>query len=97
MRYYDYTPSALQSGYCGIDEPMGDEECLVEDIDLIVVPARAFTTAGVRMGRGGGFYDRYMSLEGFRAYKVGVAFECQIFEELPSDRHDIMVDEVIYA
>ena len=97
MRYYDYTPSALQSGYCGIDEPMGDEEVTAAAIDMIIVPARAFTTTGVRMGRGGGFYDKYMSLEGFRACKVGVAFECQIFEELPADSHDIMVDEVIYA
>lgn len=97
MRFYDYAPEALQSGYCGIDEPMGDEECLVEDIDLIVVPARAFTPSGIRLGRGGGFYDKYMSLGGFRAHKTGVAFECQLFEHLPSDPHDILVDEVLFA
>lgn len=97
MRFYDYAPEALQSGYQGIDEPMGDVECPVEDIDLIVVPARAFTRVGVRLGRGGGFYDKYMSLSGFRAHKTGVAFECQIFEHLPFDSHDIRVDEVVFA
>ncbi|MBR3591219.1 MAG: 5-formyltetrahydrofolate cyclo-ligase, partial [Alistipes sp.] len=62
----------------------------------IIVPARAFTLAGARLGRGGGFYDKYMSLEGFRAYKVGVAFRCQIFDELPTDDHDILVDRVVF-
>lgn len=97
MRFYDYAPEALQSGYQGIDEPMGDVECPAEDIDLIIVPARAFTQSGVRLGRGGGFYDKYMSLQGFRAHKTGVAFECQIFDGLPFDSHDIKVDEVVSA
>ena len=97
MRFYDYEPKALQSGYQGIEEPMGDVECPAEDINLIIVPARAFTPSGIRLGRGGGFYDKYMSLEGFRAHKTGVAYCCQIFEELPSDPHDIKVDEVVFA
>lgn len=97
MRFYDYEPKALQTGYFGIDEPMGDEECPAAAIDLIIVPARAFTKSGVRLGRGGGFYDKYMSLPDFRAHKTGVAFSCQIFEELPFDNHDIRVDEVVFA
>lgn len=97
MRFYDYEPKALQSGYFGIDEPQGDVECRAEDIDLIIVPARAFTKSGVRLGRGGGFYDKYMSLPDFRAHKTGVAFACQIFDALPSDNHDIRVDDVVFA
>ena len=97
MRFYDYEPKALQSGYCGIDEPMGNEECPAADIDLIIVPARAFTPSGIRLGRGGGFYDKYMSLPDFRAHKTGVAFACQIFDALPSDNHDIRVDDVVFA
>lgn len=97
MRFYDYDPERMQSGAFGIAEPMGDEEYPADDIDLIIVPARAFTLEGVRLGRGGGFYDKYMSLPGFRAYKIGVAFGCQIFEELICDDHDILVDEVIVS
>lgn len=97
MRFYDYAPENMQTGAFGIAEPIGDKEYPAADIDLIVVPARAFTRSGVRLGRGGGFYDKYMSLPGFRAYKIGVAFGCQIFDELICDSHDIMVDDVIFS
>ena len=94
MRYYDYHPDRMTEGAYGIIEPMGDEEVLPSAIDLMVVPARAFTPKGDRLGRGGGFYDKYMSFEDFRAVKYGVAFSCQIFDTLPVDPHDIPVDEV---
>lgn len=97
MHFYDYSPSAMQSGAFGISEPTSDRPCSAADIDLIIVPARAFTISGVRLGRGGGFYDKYMSLQNFGAYKVGVAFLCQQFDELPFDTHDIKVDEVVFG
>lgn len=95
MRFYDYSPERMRTGAFGIEEPEGDVECRADEIDLIIVPARAFTTSGERLGRGGGFYDKYMSLEGFRAHKTGIAFSCQIFDSLPTDPHDIKVDEVV--
>ena len=94
MRYYEYHPDKMAVGAFGIIEPVGEVEVAADAIDLMVVPARAFTLNGDRMGRGGGFYDKYMSLEGFRAVKYGIAFTCQIFETLPIDPHDIPVDEV---
>lgn len=96
MRFYDYSPERMQTGAFGIEEPMGDEEFAAGDIDLIIVPARAFTLRGERLGRGGGFYDKYMSLPTFRATKIGIAFSCQIFDYLPCDKHDILVDSVVY-
>ena len=84
--------AAAQVGMKAVD---GDVECRAEEIDLIIVPARAFTASGERLGRGGGFYDKYMSLNGFRAHKTGIAFRCQIFDSLPTDPHDIKVDEVV--
>ncbi len=95
MRFYDYSPECMQIGAFGIEEPMGNVERSAKDIDLMIVPARAFTRRGERLGRGGGFYDKYMSLAGFRASKIGIAFECQIFDSLPCDPHDILVDEVV--
>ena len=94
MRYYDYHPDHMAVGAFGIIEPTGDQEVEADAIDLMIVPARAFTLKGDRLGRGGGFYDKYMSLEGFRAVKYGVAFSCQIFDSLPTDPHDIQVDGV---
>ena len=92
MRYYDYHPDKMAVGAFGIIEPVGEVEVTADAIDLMIVPARAFTTKGDRLGRGGGFYDKYMSLEGFRAVKYGVAFACQVFDSLPTDPHDIPVD-----
>ncbi|MBO7190059.1 MAG: 5-formyltetrahydrofolate cyclo-ligase [Alistipes sp.] len=95
MRFYDYSPDKMQIGAFGIEEPIGNDEISADEIDLIIVPARAFTRSGERLGRGGGFYDKYMSLNGFRAYKIGIAFSIQIFDTLPCDPHDIRVDEVV--
>lgn len=97
MRFYDYSPDRMTIGAFGIEEPTGDNEILASQIDLIIVPARAFTQSGIRLGRGGGFYDKYMGLPDFRAYKIGIAYECQIMESLPYADHDIMVDEVVFA
>lgn len=97
MRFYDYSPEAMTIGAFGIEEPVGGCEVEASAIDLIIVPARAFTGEGVRLGRGGGFYDKYMSLATFRAFKIGIAFECQMFDSLPCDQHDILVDRVVWA
>ena len=94
MRYYDYHPDNMAVGAFNIIEPTGDKEVEAEAIDLMIVPARAFTPKGDRLGRGGGFYDKYMSLSDFRAVKYGVAFACQVFDSLPVDPHDIPVDGV---
>ena len=95
MRFYDYSADRMVTGAFGIEEPVGEEEVMAEEIDLIIVPARAFTLSGIRLGRGGGFYDKYMSQPSFRAYKIGIAYKEQIFETLPYDTHEIMVDEVV--
>lgn len=97
MRYYDYHPDRMTVGAFGIIEPVGDVEVDAAAIDLMIVPARAFTPKGDRLGRGGGFYDKYMALEGFRAVTYGVAFDCQMFEALPTDPHDVPVNAVFVA
>lgn len=97
MRYYDYHPERMAEGAFGIIEPMGDKEVAPCDIELMIVPARGFTLCGDRLGRGGGFYDKYMSLEGFSAVTYGVAFGCQMFDSLPTDPHDIPVSRVFFS
>ena len=57
MRYYPYSPDQMREGAFGIMEPVGDVEVEPSAIDLMIVPARAFTPRGERLGRGGGFYD----------------------------------------
>jgi len=69
-------------------------ECLPEMLDLVVVPGVAFTRDGARLGRGRGYYDRYLSRPGLRAFCVGVCFAHQLVDTLPVEPHDRTMDAV---
>ena len=95
MRFYDYDPASMNdSGSFGISEPEATALCRPEEIDFIIVPGVAFTAAGMRLGRGKGFYDKYLSQPGFRAFKAGVCYPHQVVEELPADPFDVPVDHL---
>lgn len=64
-------------------------------IDLVLVPGIAFTRAGARIGRGAGFFDRFLAHRAARAIKIGIAFSFQIVESLPLDRYDVKLDLVV--
>ena len=85
----------LRKGAYGIAEPDSDETCPPEEIDLIIVPARAFDRRGNRLGRGAGFYDRFMTREGFRAVRCGIAFACQVLPSVPHEAHDLPVQILV--
>ena len=63
------------------------------DLDLIIVPGRAFTKSGVRIGRGAGYYDRFLA--GAKVPTIALALSFQIFSELPQAEHDIRISQVI--
>lgn len=96
MRFFDYDVATLVCGAFGIAEPgPSARECPPGRIDLIVVPGTAFTEAGARMGRGRGYYDRYLAQPGFRAVKVGVCFAHQLVGGLETEPHDVPMDLVV--
>lgn len=64
-------------------------------IDLIVVPGLAFDAAGRRIGRGGGYYDRFLARLRQDCVKVGIAFDEQMVDQVPVDDWDINMDCVI--
>lgn len=69
-------------------------------IAIVIIPGRAFTTDGHRLGRGNGGYDHWIALQRKRnpATKyIGVCFECQIIQELPMETHDEKMDLVVTA
>ena len=66
---------------------------LVVHPKIILVPGLAFGENGSRLGRGKGFYDKY--LEGFSGLKIGVCFSEQIVDELPMEPYDVFVDYVV--
>lgn len=61
--------------------------------DILLIPGLGFTAVGDRLGRGKGFYDKY--LEKFKGQKIGICFQEQIFESIPTERHDQFVDYVV--
>jgi 5-formyltetrahydrofolate cyclo-ligase len=83
----------FETGHYGIREPVDPRRISVETIDLMVVPGVAFDRNGNRLGRGGGYYDRF--LKGFSGYSVGVAFDFQLLPEVPHNSHDIPVGIVV--
>ena len=96
--------SQTQAGTLGISEPdpkllqAADANTLKDSSILILVPGRAFTKEGDRLGRGKGFYDRFLAddlLRGARdAVMAGVCFDFQIKKSLPVDDRDIRMDLV---
>ncbi len=66
-----------------------------EDLDLIMVPGVAFDKQGGRTGHGKGYYDKLLQHARPDCPLVALAFECQIFPEIPMQEHDIYMDKVV--
>lgn len=69
-------------------------------VDIAIVPGRAFTKDGARLGRGNGGYDRWIAEQRKRNPKtvmIGVCFDCQVVQEIPMEAHDEAVDLVLTA
>lgn len=64
-------------------------------IDLVVVPALAYDPQGNRLGRGGGYYDRFLEKVRASVATVGLVFDQQIVDSVPVKPHDIAVDIVV--
>lgn len=86
-----------EAGRFGIREPRiaPGEEGIRKGFNLVVVPGLAFDTAGRRLGRGHGYYDRLLFALGGTAVTVGLAFSWQLVPEVPVDAWDVSVSVVI--
>ena len=86
----------LEKGPYGIRQPRKTCQRLdFKDIDLVVVPGNAFDSHNNRLGRGGGFYDRFLKKIPQRIPTVGLAFNFQILDKLPTQKHDSCVSRVV--
>lgn len=85
----------LESVYFGLLEPIPakTKRLSPSDLDLLIVPGLAYDARGFRVGFGGGFYDRFLT--GYEGIKLALAFEDQIFDELPNESHDMPVDFIV--
>ncbi len=87
----------LAIGNLGIVQPKEEFYRLYppDILDLVIVPGVAFTEQGHRLGRGGGYYDRFLMKLKRKAYSIGLAFEEQMVNQLPIEENDMPVDCII--
>jgi 5-formyltetrahydrofolate cyclo-ligase len=88
-------PADLQQGAFGIMEPTGELFTDYAAIDVAIIPGMAFDDEGHRLGRGKGYYDRFLAKLSPTTYKIGLCFSWQRVDHVPTDDHDIPMDEVI--
>ena len=88
-------PGELVRGPLGAGEPPRTAtEVGLEDVGCVVVPGVAFSRNGLRLGRGGGYYDATLAaMPG--AARVGVAYEAQVLPSLPREPHDALLDALV--
>lgn len=85
----------------GIPEPNISDQFILDanELDLILMPLVGFDHTKKRLGMGGGFYDRTLSFKlqnpNIKPYLVGIAYECQKIESIPTENHDIALDNII--
>ncbi len=91
--------TTLQTGITstgpGIREPIAGKPIPLDLIDLVIVPGLGFSATGHRIGRGMGFYDRFLAQSDFIGRSCGLAFEEQIVEALPVLDHDIPLSMLV--
>lgn len=81
----------------GILTPIKLEYEDISEIELVITPGLGFSNDGKRLGRGGGFYDRFFSQPKLKAEKWGFAFSQQILPDIAAEESDIQVDKVVTA
>src|SRR5687767_3921840 len=88
----------LELSRWGLHEPRPDVAREVDPavIDLIIIPALAFTANGERLGRGRGHYDRFLPRLRPDAVKIGICFAPHRIPQIPVEPHDIRMDHVIF-
>ncbi|MCR5413941.1 MAG: 5-formyltetrahydrofolate cyclo-ligase [Kiritimatiellae bacterium] len=85
----------LRYGPMNIREPAEADIVEPGDVSVWIVPGLAFTNDGKRLGYGGGWYDRLLSASRKNSLKLGVAFDFQLVDDLPSEPHDRRLDRIV--
>lgn len=93
IKQYTGFNSMIRGEQFGILEPTGNEFNDLDKIDMIIVPGVAFDKHNNRLGRGRGFYDKLLATT--NALKLGVCFNFQVVDHVPTEEFDFKMDEVI--
>lgn len=95
MSFYLYEEDKLKKNFYDIYEPdiSVSEKIEVSDYHYVIVPMLGFDRYLNRLGRGNGYYDRF--LRNHKLIKIGVGFECQKFDEIIHNENDIAMDYIV--
>lgn len=89
-----YLPSTtFNASKLGVKEPDGLDFTDYDKVDLVIVPGMAFDRKKNRMGRGKGYYDRF--LPRLKAPKMGICFDFQLYDSIPFDADDVKMDLIV--
>ena len=91
LQWGRYVPGQLIKGRFGAREPAAPwlPASAVADAQVVLIPALAVDRRGVRLGRGGGFYDRSLKLCRPGAHLVAVVRDSEVIDEVPGEAHDV--------
>jgi len=87
----------LKKGPYGVFEPVISRFIGLKELDLVITPGVAFDKKGNRLGRGKGYYDRFLSKIPKDTPAIGLAFKLQILPVVPTTPHDVSVKKVLFA
>lgn len=85
----------MASDALGVRVPRGGREVVADSIDLVIAPGVAFDLRCQRLGRGGGYYDRFLAKMPRSTTLLGICFDCQLVDSIPAQEADIPVHAVI--
>ena len=85
--------AALPKDTMGVRVPASGANIPPEQVEVALIPGVAFDERGNRLGRGGGFYDRFLA-SASALNTIGICFDLQLLEQVPAEAHDIRVHHV---
>lgn len=94
LKFFEGEEKMVAESVFGILEPQGPAFSDFERIDLVLVPGLAFNAQGLRLGRGGGYYDKLLP-QLPTAVRIGVGFSFQLVQDVPCESHDEVLDRVL--
>lgn len=92
LRIYTGKQSLKTGEAYHIEEPIGEAFTAYDKIDFSVIPGVSFDAQGNRLGRGKGYYDKLLPL--LPSYNIGICYDFQVSEKIPTEPFDRIMDEV---
>ena len=97
LAFHEVSIGELGVARWGLREPadVGATAVTIEEISAFIVPGVAFDRSGGRIGWGKGHYDATLAVAHPNAVRIGIAFECQLVDNVPRESHDAVLDAVM--